>query len=49
LLQADLKTFTALGSYGAAVITALTAQSTTGVLGVHAPPPEFVELQVFQI
>jgi len=41
-IQADLKTFTALGCYGAAVITALTAQNTTAVSAIHAPPPEFV-------
>jgi len=35
-IQADLKTFSALGGYGCAVITALTAQSTRGVTGVFA-------------
>jgi hydroxymethylpyrimidine/phosphomethylpyrimidine kinase len=45
-IQADLKTFTALGVYGMAVITALTAQSTQGVAGVLAVPPEFVFLQI---
>ena len=45
-IQADLKTFTALGVYGAAVITALTAQSTQGVAGVLAVPPDFVALQI---
>ncbi|MEO1719067.1 MAG: bifunctional hydroxymethylpyrimidine kinase/phosphomethylpyrimidine kinase, partial [Pseudomonadota bacterium] len=44
-IQADLKTFTALGVYGATVITALTAQNTRGVSGVHAVPPEFVRDQ----
>ena len=34
-IQADLKTFSALGTYGASVITALTAQNTRGVTGVH--------------
>lgn len=45
-IQADLKTFTVLGVYGAAVITALTAQSTQGVAGVLAVPPDFVALQI---
>ena len=34
-IQADLKTFSALGVYGASVITALTAQNTRGVTGIH--------------
>lgn len=41
-IQADLKTFGALGVYGASVITALTAQNTTGVQAIHDPPVEFV-------
>ena len=45
-IQADLKTFTALGVYGASVITALTAQNTTGVQGVHAAPVKFIALQL---
>lgn len=45
-IQADLKTFTAHLCYGASVIVALTAQNTTGVQAVHAPPPEFVEQQL---
>jgi hydroxymethylpyrimidine/phosphomethylpyrimidine kinase len=45
-IQADLKTFAALGVYGASAITALTAQNTTGVRGVHAVPVEFVVAQV---
>lgn len=44
-IQADLKTFSAFGVYGASVITALTAQNTTGVKGVHAVPPAFVVAQ----
>ncbi|TFK32592.1 Ribokinase-like protein [Crucibulum laeve] len=44
-IQADLKTFAALACYGTSAITALTAQNTVGVLGVHACPPSFVELQ----
>ena len=45
-IQADLKTFSALGAYGCAVLTALTAQSTRGVTGVHVVPPAFVAEQV---
>nr|WP_255430052.1 bifunctional hydroxymethylpyrimidine kinase/phosphomethylpyrimidine kinase [Streptomonospora sp. PA3] len=45
-VQADLKTFSALGGYGMAVVTALTAQSTVGVTGVHEVPPEFVGHQL---
>lgn len=45
-IQADLKTFSALGAYGCAVLTSLTAQSTRGVTGVHAVPPAFVREQV---
>jgi hydroxymethylpyrimidine/phosphomethylpyrimidine kinase len=45
-IQADLKTFAALGVYGASVITALTAQNTTGVTGVHQVPADFVTAQI---
>jgi hydroxymethylpyrimidine/phosphomethylpyrimidine kinase len=45
-IQADLKTFSALGAYGGAVITALTAQNTHGVTGIHNVPPAFVALQI---
>jgi hydroxymethylpyrimidine/phosphomethylpyrimidine kinase len=45
-IQADLKTFSALGAYGTAVITALTAQNTQGVFGVHVVPTEFVIAQL---
>ena len=41
-IQADLKTFAALGVYGASVITALTAQNTKGVTGIHPVPADFV-------
>ena len=44
-IQADLKTFCALGVYGASVLTALTAQNTLGVQGVHAVPPGFIAQQ----
>ncbi len=45
-IQADLKTFTALGVYGASVITALTAQNTRGVTGVETVSPAFVVAQM---
>jgi len=45
-IQADLKTFAARGVYGMSVVTALTAQNTVGVHGVHAVPPEFVRAQL---
>ncbi|MEQ6889618.1 bifunctional hydroxymethylpyrimidine kinase/phosphomethylpyrimidine kinase [Halomonas sp. CS7] len=45
-IQADLKTFSALGSYGTSVITALTAQNTRGVTGVHPVPAAFIAAQL---
>ena len=45
-IQADLKTFAAHGVYGTSAITALTAQNTRGVTGVHAVPAEFVTQQI---
>jgi hydroxymethylpyrimidine/phosphomethylpyrimidine kinase len=45
-IQADLKTFAALGVFGASAVTALTAQSTLGVTGVHVLPPDFVRAQI---
>ena len=45
-IQADLKTITLLGSYGASAITALTAQNTRGVKSIHGIPPSFVRDQV---
>jgi hydroxymethylpyrimidine/phosphomethylpyrimidine kinase len=45
-IQADLKTFSALGVYGASVITALTAQNTLGVTGIHDVPAHFVTAQM---
>jgi len=45
-IQADLKTFAAFGVYGASVITALTAQNTRGVSGIHQVPSEFVTAQI---
>jgi len=48
-IQADLKTFGALGCYGMAVITALTAQNTHSVAAVHLPPADFVAQQIAMI
>ena len=45
-IQADLKTFAALGCYGMSAITALTAQNTVGVQGIHAVPPAFLKAQL---
>jgi len=45
-IQADLKTIAANGCYGMSVITALTAQNTLGVTGIHAVPVEFVVAQM---
>lgn len=44
-IQADLKAFSALGTYGMSIITVLTAQSTQGVAGVLPVPTEFIEKQ----
>lgn len=44
-IQADLKTITILGGFGMSVITALTAQNTLGVSGIHDVPPAFVAAQ----
>lgn len=44
-IQADLKAFSALGTYGMSIIAALTAQSTQGVTGVLPVPTEFIEKQ----
>lgn len=45
-IQADLKTFSALGAYGTSVITALVAQNTCGVQSVYRIEPEFVAAQL---
>src|SRR5206468_6072349 len=45
-MQADVKTFSALGVYGASVITALTAQNTRGVTSIHDVPPDFIIAQI---
>jgi hydroxymethylpyrimidine/phosphomethylpyrimidine kinase len=45
-IQADLKTITLLGGFGMSVLTALTAQNTVGVSGIHPVPPEFIGQQL---
>ena len=45
-IQADLKTFAALGVHGASVLTALTAQNTQGVTAIHDVPPGFIAAQI---
>ena len=45
-IQADLKTFSALGCYGMSVITAITAQNTIAVTDIHPVPPECIALQI---
>ena len=45
-IQADLKTFSALGVYGTSVITALTAQNTKSVTGIHDVPADFITAQI---
>lgn len=45
-IQADIKTFAALGCHGATVLTALTAQNSVGVQAVHNVPPDFVSAQL---
>src|SRR5262245_51553838 len=45
-IQADLKTFTVFDVYGMSAVTALTAQNTTGVVGIHAVPAPFVRQQI---
>ena len=45
-IQADLKAVTALGGYGMTAITALTAQNTEGVFGIHDVPPDFIRQQL---
>ncbi|MFD1701920.1 bifunctional hydroxymethylpyrimidine kinase/phosphomethylpyrimidine kinase [Methylopila henanensis] len=45
-VQADLKTFSALGVYGASALVALTAQNTRGVTAIHDVPPEMITAQI---
>lgn len=48
-IEADLKTFSALGVYGMAAITAVTAQNTVAVTGIHDIPPAFVAEQIADV
>lgn len=48
-IQADLKTFSALGVFGCSAISSLTAQNTLGVQGVLPVPPEFVQQQIHSV
>ena len=45
-IQADLKTFSALGAYGASVVTAVTAQNTVAVTAIHLIPPQVISAQI---
>ena len=45
-IQADLKTFAALGVYGASTLTAITAQNTVGVTAVHEIPTDIITAQI---
>ena len=45
-IQADLKTFSALGCYGMSVVTAITAQNTVGVSGIHPIPVDMIVQQL---
>ncbi|SFD65920.1 bifunctional hydroxymethylpyrimidine kinase/phosphomethylpyrimidine kinase [Paracidovorax konjaci] len=45
-IQADLKTFAALGCYGMTAITAITAQNTQGVRAIHGVPPDMLRAQI---
>ncbi len=48
-IQADLKTFSALGVFGCSAISSLTAQNTLGVQGVYPIPPAFVQQQIHSV
>ena len=48
-MQADLKTFAAIGVHGTSAVTALTAQNTVGVQDVHIPPASFLSAQITSI
>ncbi len=45
-MQADLKTFAALGVHGTCAVTAVTAQNTVGVIALHSPPASFLTAQL---
>lgn len=48
-IQADIKAISANGAFGMAALTALTAQNTTGVQGIHLVPPAFVQSQITSV
>lgn len=48
-IQADLKTFSALGCFGTSAITAITVQNTKGVTGIHSVPPSIVRDQIIAV
>ncbi|MCA1841413.1 MAG: bifunctional hydroxymethylpyrimidine kinase/phosphomethylpyrimidine kinase, partial [Actinobacteria bacterium] len=48
-IQADLKTFLALGVHGMSAVTAVTAQNTVGVAAVHDVPPNVIKEQIDQV
>ncbi len=48
-IQADLKTFAALGCYGTSAITAITAQNTLGVFAIYPSPAEIVKQQIVAV
>ncbi len=48
-IQADLKTFTALNCYGMSVLTAITAQNTVGITGIHPIPVDIVKKQIIAV
>ncbi len=48
-IQADLKTFSALGCFGTSAVTAITAQNTVGVTGIHPVPPEMIQQQIMAV
>ena len=48
-IQADIKAISANGAFAMAAITALTAQNTQGVTGIHLVPPAFVQDQIAAI
>ncbi|KEO73523.1 hydroxymethylpyrimidine kinase [Anditalea andensis] len=48
-IQADLKTFSALGCFGTSAITAITVQNTMGVKGIHSVPPDIIEGQILAV
>jgi len=48
-IQADLKTFSALGCFGTSAITAITVQNTLGVTGIHSIPPDIITRQIHAV